>query len=114
MNIIRATLDTFASLVGVGPSNADDALRSERSAKAVLSRRNLFAAAGAMAAGTAFGFPDPSAAVRTFRHVSFVIKGQLYGEADGIQVSDPGNGRAWVWADPVTGARGEITFTEVA
>jgi hypothetical protein len=39
-------------MLGVAPRLAEDVLHSERAAKAVLTRRNLFVAAGAMAAGT--------------------------------------------------------------
>jgi hypothetical protein len=52
-------LRRLASMLGVKTDHAEDALHSERAAQAVLSRRNLFAAAGAMAAGTAFSFPAP-------------------------------------------------------
>lgn len=56
-----ATLRDFAKLVGLAPSDADEGLRSENSARAVLSRRSFFAAAAAMATATAFsegGLPD--------------------------------------------------------
>ena len=58
----------FAQLIGVAPRHAEDALHSERCARATLaarapgqalSRRGLFGAAAALAAGTAFGFPAP-------------------------------------------------------
>lgn len=49
-----SALRALANMLGVAPRLAEDALHSERAAKAVLSRRNLFAAAGAMAAGTVF------------------------------------------------------------
>lgn len=52
-------LRQFAKLLGLPVHQAEDALYSERSARAVLSRRSLFAAAGALAAGTAFSFPVP-------------------------------------------------------
>lgn len=55
--MILATIRQFARMIGVSDENAEEALRSERSAKAILSRRNLFAAAGAMASGVAFGWP---------------------------------------------------------
>lgn len=57
-----ATLRDFAGLVGLAPSDADEGLRSETAARAVLSRRSFFAAAGAMAVGMAFsegGLPEP-------------------------------------------------------
>lgn len=49
----------FASLIGVAPRHAEDALHSERCAKATLSRRGMFGASAALAAGVAFGFPEP-------------------------------------------------------
>ncbi len=48
----------FAKLVGVAPRHAEDALHSERAAKATLSRRGMFGASAALAAGVAFGFPE--------------------------------------------------------
>jgi hypothetical protein len=47
-------LAAFAKLLGLPARLAEDALHSERAARAVLTRRNLFAAAGAMAAGSVF------------------------------------------------------------
>lgn len=47
----------FASLIGVAPRHAEAALYSERAAKATLSRRAMFGASAALAAGVAFGFP---------------------------------------------------------
>ena len=52
-------LSTLARMLGVSPRLAEDALHSERAAKAVLSRRSLFAAGAAMAGGSAFSFPEP-------------------------------------------------------
>ena len=49
-------LSTLARMLGVRRELAEDALHSERAAKAVLSRRSLFAAVGAMVGGVAFGF----------------------------------------------------------
>lgn len=49
-------LERFATMVGLRPDLAEDALHSEGAARAVLSRRNLFAAGAAMAAGSAFSF----------------------------------------------------------
>ncbi len=51
----------FAALIGVAPRHAEDALHSERAARASLSRRGLFGASAALAAGVAFGFPATSA-----------------------------------------------------
>lgn len=45
-------LESLAKMLGIRRDLAEDALHSERAAKVVLSRRNLFAAAGAMAAGS--------------------------------------------------------------
>lgn len=52
-------LQRFATMLGIGEHQAEDALHSERAARAVLSRRNLFAAGAAMAAGSAFSFAKP-------------------------------------------------------
>jgi hypothetical protein len=53
-------LSTLARMLGLPPRLAEDALHSERAAKAVLSRRSLFAAGAAMASGAAFSFPVPA------------------------------------------------------
>jgi hypothetical protein len=44
-------------MLGVPQHQAEDALHSERAARAVISRRNLFAAGGALAAGAVWSFP---------------------------------------------------------
>lgn len=49
-------LDRFAKLLGIRPDQAEDALRSERVAKHVVSRRSFFGAAAALAGGTLFSF----------------------------------------------------------
>lgn len=54
-----SALDSLAKLIGVRRHQAEDALYSERAARAVLSRRDLFAAGGALAAGSAFSFALP-------------------------------------------------------
>lgn len=51
---MMSALQTLGRMLGVRSDLAEDAMHSERAAKAVLSRRNLFAAAGAMAAGAVF------------------------------------------------------------
>jgi hypothetical protein len=53
-------LSALARMLGVHRSLAEDALHSERAAKAVLSRRSLFAAGAAMATGSVFSFPVPA------------------------------------------------------
>lgn len=53
--VIRATIDSLATLLRVRVDQAEEVLRSEPSARAALSRRGLFAAAGAVASGVAFG-----------------------------------------------------------
>src|SRR5690349_12197749 len=53
--LLRATIDTLAKVLRVRPDQAEDVLRSERSARAAFDRRGLFRAAGAVAAGVAFG-----------------------------------------------------------
>lgn len=53
-------LATLAKMLGVPAHQAEDALHSERAARAVLTRRSLFAAAGALAAGSVLvGGPLP-------------------------------------------------------
>lgn len=53
-------LTTLAKMLGVPARLAEDALHSESAARAVLSRRNLFAAGAALAAGSVFvGGPLP-------------------------------------------------------
>lgn len=55
-----SALRTLASMLGVAPRLAEDALHSESAARAVLSRRNLFAAGAALAVGSALvGGPLP-------------------------------------------------------
>lgn len=49
-------LAALARMLGIKPELAEDALHSERAARAVLTRRNLFAASGALAAGSVFSF----------------------------------------------------------
>lgn len=50
------SLAALARMLGIKPGQAEDALHSERAARAVLSRRDLFAAGGALAAGSVFSF----------------------------------------------------------
>lgn len=55
-----SALTTLARMLGVAPRLAEDALHSESAARAVLSRRNLFAAGAALAAGSVLvGGPLP-------------------------------------------------------
>ena len=51
---------TFAKMIGVPEHQAEDALHSERAARATLTRRNLFAGGAALAAGSVFSFPTPA------------------------------------------------------
>jgi hypothetical protein len=51
MSIIRAALDKLAGVLACREDQAEDVLRSEASARASFSRRGLFKAAGAVAAG---------------------------------------------------------------
>lgn len=52
--MLIATLRDLAKTLGCRPDQADDVVRSEPSARAALSRRGLFKATGAVAAGTCF------------------------------------------------------------
>ena len=54
-----STLRDFARMMRVPLGDAEEAMRSDRAAKVVLSRRQLFLASGAMAAGSAFSFAAP-------------------------------------------------------
>jgi hypothetical protein len=67
-------LSTLARMLGVRRDLAEDVLHSERAAKAVLSRRCLFAAGAAMVAGDAFsfGFAEDEAAYREWVRQEFV------------------------------------------
>lgn len=51
-----SAFDVFAKMIGVRSDQADDALRSERAARATLSRRSFGAVAASLVAGTAFSF----------------------------------------------------------
>lgn len=64
MSIIRSTLADFASMLGMSEANAGESLKSERAAKAVLTRRSLFAAAGTMATGALITKAPPVSARR--------------------------------------------------
>ena len=60
-SILRATLADFAAMLRVSPDAAEDAILSERGAKAVLSRRSVFLAASALATGLVVSAPAPLA-----------------------------------------------------
>lgn len=53
---------TLAKMLGLTTEHAQASMFSERSARAVLTRRNLFAAGAALATGSAFSFAKPEAA----------------------------------------------------
>lgn len=77
MSIVRATLDGLAKFLGAEPHQAE-VVYSEKSARAAFSRRGLFKAAGAVAAGTLFAdvLPvDPSEAyeLRLVTYPQFVV-----------------------------------------
>ena len=69
-SIVRATIADFGKMLRVPAGDAEDALHSERAAHAVLTRRNLFAAAGAMAAGTLVSVPVASVECPAWVHLS--------------------------------------------
>ncbi len=60
-------LSTIARMLGIRTDLAEDALHSESAARAGLSRRNLFLATGAMAAGSVFSIPDPGVLIEGAR-----------------------------------------------
>jgi hypothetical protein len=90
-------LSTLARMLGVRRDLAEDALHSERAAKAVLSRRSLFAAAGAMASGAAFG------------EVRGLGQGTLTLTAKAFRL-EPGSDM-WLMAEAVTGVCLSLTRT---
>ena len=47
---------TLAKMLGLSTEHTEASMHSERAARAVLTRRNLFAAGAALAAGSAFSF----------------------------------------------------------
>lgn len=49
-------IQQLAKLLGLTPEHAEASMHSERAARAVLSRRNLFAAGAALATGAVFSF----------------------------------------------------------
>ena len=51
-----SALAKLATMLGIGAHQAEDSMHSERAARAVLTRRNLFAAGAAMASGAVFSF----------------------------------------------------------
>lgn len=93
------SLTTLARMLGIKPHQAEDALHSERAARSVLSRRNLFAASGALALGSAFSF------IRAPIELSPFIKGMLDFQAEVML----GSARrlAWVANVPFAVAIGE-------
>ncbi len=50
-------LARFARMLRIPIHQAEDAIRNERAARAVLTRRNLLVAGAALAAGSVFSFP---------------------------------------------------------
>ncbi len=68
-----SALARFAKLLGLPSHQAEDAMHSERAARAVLSRRSFFAASGALAAASAFSF------AATPVHVWVEFSGGRYG-----------------------------------
>jgi hypothetical protein len=79
MTIIGCTMGKLAALLGVGEHQADDAVRSERAAKAALSRRNLLASAAALASGMVFGdVIKTSGFVMRLSGATWTIAGTVY------------------------------------
>lgn len=57
----------LAKMLGLSPEQAEASMHSERAARAVLTRRNLFAAGAALAVGSSFSF----APVRVFTYYNW-------------------------------------------
>jgi hypothetical protein len=82
-------LETIARMLGVAPRHAEDALHSERAARAVLTRRNLFAAGAALASGAVFSIPVALPRT-TFQRFSLFLNGNKIGEASMLICGDYG------------------------
>ncbi|HWA29026.1 MAG TPA: hypothetical protein VG734_25470 [Lacunisphaera sp.] len=73
MSIILSTLRDLARTLGCGDHQVETVVREERSARAALSRRGLFQAAGAVAYGLAFAMVPQQ---RYWRNVAFYVNGE--------------------------------------
>lgn len=93
------SLAKLAGLLGVAPHHAEDALHSERAARAVLSRRNFFAASGALAIGSAFSFARPLAELSPFLRTMLDVQAEAMTRSAGLL--------AWVAQLPFAIAMGE-------
>jgi hypothetical protein len=87
-------LHTLAKMLGVPTRLAEDALHSESAARAVLSRRNLFAAGAAMAAGSLLvGGPLPlylfSDGVETYVAPNLADANQMRLDYRALVIGDP-------------------------
>ncbi len=75
-------LNTLARMLGLSPTDAEASMHSERAARAVLTRRNLFAAGAAMATGAAFSFPT----ARVFTYADWLEAVKIVEEIAKIQM----------------------------
>lgn len=80
-----SALQRFAQMLGLAPSAAEDALHSERAARAVLSRRDLLAASGALAGASLFSFAKPTMALGEIR----VVGVMLWGQSNAAALAEP-------------------------
>jgi hypothetical protein len=78
------SLAKLARLLGVPQYQVEDALHSENAARAVLSRRNFFAASGAMAIGSAFSFAKPLAELSPFMRAMLDIQAEAMTRSAGL------------------------------
>lgn len=81
MSVILSTLRDLARTLGCGDHQVETVVREEQSARAALSRRGLFKAAGAVAIGTVVSVPVPRAQLSTmfvFEHGELRIYGQIF------------------------------------
>lgn len=79
MSLIVATLRELANALRCAPSQAEEVVRDERSARASFDRRGFFRAAGAVATGALFSVPTPRA--KYYRTFSVFIGGKKVGAA---------------------------------
>lgn len=99
-------------MLGIRPHQAEDALHSERAARAVLSRRDLFAAGSAMAVGSVFSFAKPAQALSPY--LCFLLEAYVEGIVQSQRTMASWLGAPFTWRDGTEAAfrervRGQLT-----
>lgn len=107
-------LQQLAKLLGLSEQNAGDSLTSERAARAVLSRRDLFAAGAAMASAAVFSFDSRRFVGWVTRNgaphsAAYASANLLFAESDAlVRVEDS----AWFDFAPGVNHRGERVIVQ--